>query len=110
MLALIVWSRTIGVTPIRHARESVLKSDLQEMRRAIDSFTIKNQRPPQSLKELVDAELLKRLPIDPFTQNVDWVVVFDDVEFKPKQKIRGVVDVRSNSSKTNEKGQHYSDW
>jgi hypothetical protein len=37
---------------IKHAREAVLKEDLQTMRTAIDSYTMDKQKAPQSLDDL----------------------------------------------------------
>ena len=38
---------------VQHAREAVLREDLQTMRMAIDSYTMDKQKAPQSLDDLV---------------------------------------------------------
>jgi len=79
-LLLPVQSKTVCVRTFRQARESVLKQDLQEMRKAIDEYTLKNERPPQPLNDLVDGNFLRAIPADPKTLKGDWVAKFDDVE------------------------------
>src|SRR5258708_16285357 len=58
----------------RHAvlrsRETVLKQDLQEMRKAIDHYTLDKQAAPQSLEDLVP-QYLHAVPIDPITNAKD---------------------------------------
>src|SRR5215469_13968025 len=56
---------------IQKAREAVLKQDLQEMRKAIDNFTMDKQAAPQSLDDLAP-QYLRVLPVDPITTNKDW--------------------------------------
>jgi general secretion pathway protein G len=106
-LLLLVQSKTVCVRTVRQVRESVLKQDLQEMRKAIDEYTLKNQRPPQSLNDLVDGNFLRAIPADPITLKADWVAKFDDVE---KQGVNGIVNVRSNSGGSNAHGEPYNSW
>jgi general secretion pathway protein G len=53
------------------ARESALRDDLYEMRKAIDSFYADKQRYPADLNELVPA-YLRNIPVDPMTKSKDW--------------------------------------
>jgi len=77
-LLLLVQSKTVCVRTVRQARKSVLRQDLQEMRKAIDEYTLKNERPPQSLNDLVDGNFLQAIPADPKTLKGDWVSCFLD--------------------------------
>lgn len=95
---------------IRRARESVLKQDLQTMRTAIDNYTMDKLQAPQSLNDLADAHYLRDLPIDPFTQQRDWVPHFGDTIISPEQTGTGVDDVHSNSDKTGSDGTPYNTW
>ncbi len=95
---------------IRRARESVLKTDLQTMRTAIDNYTMDKLQAPQSLSDLVDAHYLRDLPIDPFTQQKDWVAHFGDTVISPEQTGVGVDDVHSNSDQTGSDGTPYNTW
>lgn len=95
---------------IRRAREAVLKQDLQTMRTAIDNYTMDKLQAPQSLQDLADAHYLHELPIDPFTQQRDWVAHFGDTLISPEQTGTGVDDVHSNSDQTGSDGTPYNTW
>ena len=95
---------------IRRAREAVLKQDLQTMRTAIDNYTMDKLQAPQALNDLADAHYLRELPIDPFTQQRDWVAHFGDTVISPEQTGTGVDDVHSNSDQTGSDGTPYNTW
>lgn len=95
---------------IRRAREAVLKQDLQTMRTAIDNYTMDKLQAPQSLQDLADAHYLRELPIDPFTQQRDWVAHFGDTLISPEQTGTGVDDVHSNSDQIGSDGTPYNTW
>ncbi len=95
---------------IRRARESVLKTDLQTMRTAIDNYTMDKLQAPQELQDLVDGHYLRDLPIDPFTQQRDWVAHFGDTIITPEQTGVGVDDVHSNSDQIGSDGTPYNTW
>jgi hypothetical protein len=80
------------------------------MRKAIDEHTLKNQRPPGSLNDLVDGNFPRAIPAEPITLKADWVAKFDDVEPAAKQGVNGIVDVRSNSGGSNAHGEPYNRW
>ena len=71
ILVVVVQSRAVCRYTVRQAREPVLKQALQEMRKAIDEYTIKYERPPQSLSDLVDGNFLRVIPADPITLKAD---------------------------------------
>jgi general secretion pathway protein G len=100
-----IYSRTI-----QHARESVLKKDLQTMREAIDNYTLDKQQAPQSLQDLVDAHYLRQVPIDPVNQQNDWVLHYGDAVLSPDQTSTGVDDVHSGSDETGSDGTAYNTW
>jgi len=81
---------------LQHARETVLKQDLQEMRKAIDNYTMDKQAAPQSLDDLVP-QYLHVMPVDPITTKKDWVPVVDSVVLTPDQTSSGITDVHSAS-------------
>jgi general secretion pathway protein G len=70
-LLLLVPSNTVCVRTVRQARESALKQDLQEMRKAIDKYTLNSERPIQSLNDLVGGNFLRAIPADPITLKAD---------------------------------------
>ena len=61
----------------RKARESALRENLFEMRKAIDNFYADKQHYPSSLEELVP-NYIKRIPKDPMTDKEDWEAVMED--------------------------------
>src|SRR5438270_7987838 len=83
---------------VLRSKETVLKSDLQEMRKAIDNYTMDKQAAPQSLDDLVP-QYLHVLPTDPITNNKDWTPVVDSVVLTPDQASSGITDVHSSSDK-----------
>ena len=76
----------------------MLKEDLQEMRKAIDNYTMDKQAAPQSLDDLVP-QYLRIMPVDPITTNKDWTPVIDSVVLTPDQAGSGITDVHSSSDK-----------
>jgi general secretion pathway protein G len=95
---------------VQHARESVLKKDLQTMREAIDNFTLDKQQAPQSLQDLVDAHYLRQVPIDPVNQQEDWVLHYGDMVLTADQTATGVDDVHSGSDQMGSDGTPYNTW
>src|SRR5277367_2243717 len=95
---------------VHRAREAVLRDDLQELRKAIDNYTLDKQAAPQSLDDLVQAKYLHSVPIDPMTRQADWVPAFDNVVLSPDQSSAGMTDVHSNSGETALDGTAYNTW
>jgi general secretion pathway protein G len=96
---------------IRHAREAVLREDLQTMRMAIDSYTMDKQKAPQSLDDLVQEGYLKAIPEDPMTHEKDtWVTDTSDAMYSIDQTDPGINDVHSGSDESGSDGQPYSSW
>jgi len=93
-----------------HARESVLKQDLQVMRIAIDHYTLDKQAAPQSLEDMVP-QYLHAIPVDPMTHAKDWVPVVESVVLTPDQAGSGITDVHSASDKASPFDQTpYNTW
>ncbi len=96
---------------IKHAREAVLREDLQTMRMAIDSYTMDKQKAPQSLDDLVQEGYLKAIPEDPMTHAKDtWVTDTSDAMYSIDQTDPGINDVHSGSEESGSDGQPYSSW
>lgn len=96
---------------IKHAREAVLREDLQTMRMAIDSYTMDKQKAPQSLDDLVQDGYLKTIPEDPMTHGKDtWVTDTSDTMSSVDETEPGINDVHSGSDETGSDGQPYNTW
>ena len=97
---------------VRHAREAVLRQDLQTLRSAIDSYTVDKEKAPQQLDDLVQAGYLKSMPIDPMTHRSDtWVPAQSDMLSTADQTDSGGIDdVHSGSQDVSTDGTNYSTW
>ncbi len=96
---------------VQHAREAVLREDLQTMRMAIDSYTMDKQKAPQSLDDLVQEGYLKAIPEDPMTHAKDtWVTDTRSAMYSIDQTDPGINDVHSGSEESGSDGQPYSSW
>jgi len=90
------------VTSVRHARESVLKRDLEMMRETIYKYTVDRQQPPESLQTLVDQEYLPMIPTNPITKKADWVPHYVNFDLGGGKVAVGIDDVHASVP--------YSDW
>jgi general secretion pathway protein G len=96
---------------VQHAREAVLREDLQTMRMAIDSYTMDKQKAPQSLDDLIQEGYLKAIPEDPMTHSKEtWVTDTSDAMYSIDQTDPGINDVHSGSEGSGSDGQPYSSW
>lgn len=87
------------------ARETVLRHDLLELRKAIDQFYRDQSRYPETLDELVVRRYIRAVPVDPMTERVDtWVVV------PPKEGSKAVFDVKSGAYGHSRDGSDYARW
>ena len=110
IMILIGMAAGIYTHTVQHARESVLKKDLQTMREAIDNYTLDKQQAPQSLQDLVDAHYLRQVPVDPVNQQNDWVTHYGDSVMSPDQTSTGIDDVHSGSDLIGSDGSPYNTW
>ena len=94
---------------IQHARESTLRQDLQEMRKAIDGYYGDTGAYPAELEVLVKKRYLRRIPLDPITEKRDsWLLVH--TEDAKTGKGGGIIDVRSGSMDKASDDSFYKDW
>jgi len=99
------------IVAVKHAREAVLKEDLQTMRTAIDSYTMDKQKAPQSLDDLIQDGYLKYIPEDPMTHSKEtWVTDSSDAMYSLDETEPGINDVHSGSDAMGSDGQPYSSW
>ena len=75
---------------LERGREQVLQQNLAALREALDKFYGDRGRYPDTLEDLVTQRYLRAIPVDPFTEAPNWVVV------APKDPAKGgVIDVQS---------------
>ena len=89
------------------AREAALKSDLAQMREAIDHFHADRGAYPQALSDLVEKRYLRSIPVDPITESAQtW-----QVSPPPGDEAGGgVYDVRSGADGSSRLGEAYANW
>jgi general secretion pathway protein G len=92
-----------------HARETVLRDDLFQLRKIIDLYAADRGFLPQSLDDVVKAGYLREVPDDPFTGKKDWKIVIGDDPGSAKGG-KGIVDVHSASTAKSSEGKPYSEW
>ena len=113
VMTIIVILAAIGVANYQmlqlHARESVLKQDLRDMRKAIDQYTADKEHLPGTLEDLVTDGYILKIPIDPITNADDWKV---DIEEDTISRTggQGIVDVHSNAPGEGSDGVPYSEY
>ncbi|MEJ7712355.1 MAG: prepilin-type N-terminal cleavage/methylation domain-containing protein [Pyrinomonadaceae bacterium] len=95
---------------VQQARETTLKSDLYELRKTVDRFAADKGKLPQSLDELVAAEYIRDVPIDPITHEKNWTIVLGTDTASSDEGGQGIKDVRSSAEGTGLDGTSYSEW
>lgn len=94
---------------VQQARETVLKENLWQMRRAIDQYTADKGRLPQSLSDIVEAKYLREMPIDPITESTEWDEIMGEDATSPDGE-QGLTDVKSRSDGRDGDDKPYSDY
>jgi general secretion pathway protein G len=115
VLALISILATMGMAQYRngqiHAREAVLKTDLFELRDAIDQYYADKGMYPGTLDALVTDGYIRKIPVDPITNAADtWQTVPSEPDPNNPTASVGVYDVKSGSDQTALDGTPYNNW
>jgi general secretion pathway protein G len=115
VLALISILATMGLaqyrTGVTHAKEAVLKTDLFDMRDAIDQYYADKGQYPSALDSLVSDGYLRKVPVDPFTNGTDsWQTVPSEPDPNNPTAAPGIYDVKSGSDASALDGTKYADW
>jgi general secretion pathway protein G len=95
---------------IIQAKEGVLRQDLFTFRDTIDQYFVDKGKYPASLDALVEEGYLRKIPVDPVTQDADWVPVMQEPDPDRPGEPPGVFDVKSASSETSLGGTPYGEW
>ena len=113
VMTIIVILAAVGVTSYQHiqskARETILRHDLQTMRKMIDQYSADKERLPQSLDDLVSGGYIREVPVDPITAQKDWVVDMGE-DTLSRDGGTGVVDVHSAAAGEDGEGLAYKDY
>jgi general secretion pathway protein G len=93
----------------RHARETVLRDDLFQMRKLIDQYAADKGKLPDSLEQLVSEGYLREVPEDPITGNTDWTPEMGEDPALPEGS-QGLKNIHSSSTDQGSDGRPYSEW
>lgn len=93
------------INQVDHAKEAVLRQQLTGLRDAIDRYYGVHQRYPEKLETLVEARLLRSIPIDPLTeQSSTWALV------QNARSGGGIFDIHSGAPGNGSDGKPYASW
>ena len=93
------------------AKEAVLKENLFQFRESLEEYYADKSHYPVDLETLVDEGYMRKIPVDPITQQNDtWEVIYEEpVDDNPDYEV-GVYDVRSGSGLQALDGTYYNEW
>ncbi len=94
---------------VRHARETVLKENLWQMRRAIDQFNADKGKLPKNLDELVSEKYLHEKPVDPIREETTWNEIQGD-DTNSQDSHQGLKNVQSLAEGEDTEGIPYSKY
>ena len=91
---------------IERAKEATLRHDLNTLRESIDKYYADTGKYPTALDDLVARKYIRKLPIDPITEDSEtWVLI------APEPPLEGdIYDIRSGAQGTAKDGSKYADW
>ena len=94
---------------VRQARETVLKENLWQIRRAIDQFTADKGKLPSSVDDLVTGKYLREMPLDPVSEKGEWKEIQgEDTNSQDAQQ--GLKDVKSLAEGQDSNGVAFSEY
>ena len=100
----------IYMTHIKRAKEVVLRTNLDEMRRAIDKYTVDKEKAPSSLADLVSAGYLRKIPDDPLTRSAETWRTEMETETTSPDVAPGIKDVHSGAEGSDTEGKPYAEY
>ena len=95
---------------VQQARETVLKENLWQMRRAIDQYGSDKGKLPQSLDDLVTEGYLREKPIDPLTDKTEWNEIQGEDRYSTDEGGQALTDVKSTAQGEDGDGKKYEDY
>jgi general secretion pathway protein G len=94
---------------VLHARETTLRDDLFQLRKAIDQYAADKGELPQDVDALAVAGYIREVPIDPMTDDKNWVPTPGEDPNSTDGRT-GMIDVHSSSTEMGSDGRPYSEW
>ena len=96
-------------TTMRNAKEVTLKDTLYKLRDSIDKYTLDKEEAPQSLEDLVKANYIREVPVDPITGEKDWEVELEEQAIGRSGR-KGIKNVFSGAPGTASNGVAFKDF
>jgi general secretion pathway protein G len=113
VMTIIVVLAVIGVTSYQQvqlkARETLLKEDLNTMRKLLDQYEADREKLPQALDDLVSAGYMREVPIDPMTGEKDWTTEMGE-DTTSRDGGQGIVNIHSNAQGQGSDGKAYTEY
>lgn len=113
VMTILVILAAVGVTAYQSiqlkARETILKEDLQTMRKMIDQYSADREKLPGALDDLVTTGYIREIPTDPITTQKDWVLDMGEDTIS-REGGQGLVDVHSAAGGEGSDGVAYKDY
>lgn len=94
---------------VQHARETVLKENLWQMRKSIDQYATDKGKFPSNIDALVEGRYLRERPVDPITGETTWDEVMGEDPLSPDAE-SGLKDVKSLSPGEDSEGKAYKEY
>ena len=94
---------------VQHAKETVLKENLWQMRKAIDQYASDKGKYPPSLESLVEGKYLREMPIDPILEKAEWNAIMGEDPLSA-DGAEGITDVKSLADGVDSQEVAYSDY
>jgi general secretion pathway protein G len=94
---------------VMHAKETVLKENLWQMRRAIDQYASDKGKFPQTIDQLVEGKYLREMPVDPILEKAEWDSVMGEDPLSPDGE-QGLKDVKSLADGEDSEGKAYKEY
>lgn len=94
---------------VQYAKETVLKENLWQMRKAIDQYASDKGKFPASIDSLVEGKYLREMPMDPILEAAEWEAVMGNDPLNPDSG-DGLKDVKSKADGQDSEGKAYKDY
>lgn len=94
---------------VQHAKETVLKQNLWEMRRQIDQYSADKGKLPQNLNDLVTGKYLREIPVDPLTERAEWNEITGE-DPNSTDNASGLVNIKSLAEGEDSENKKYSEY
>lgn len=94
---------------VQYAKETVLKENLWQMRKAIDQYASDKGKFPASIDSLVEGKYLREMPMDPILEAAEWDSVMGEDPLNPDGG-NGLKDVKSKADGQDSDGKAYKDY